>query len=193
MPKNNDAIHNVKNSDRPLHRRRIVILNPETLSAEKSVEASNLGTKRSVTIPRTIIVRASAERCFRLITKQLEETPHWDPTIMWVNPISIKHVHVGSMSRVTFALDGVREEAVAMVRSFRPNRAILWTSNHSCQLQEEWHLKPEPHGTVVTVILGYSPTGWLLGRLVDKLHMRNKIEEAVVKMLDGLKTAAEES
>lgn len=112
---------------------------------------------------------------------------------MWVNPISTKHVRVGSMSRVTFSLDGTREEAVAMIRSFRPNRAILWTSNHSTQLQEEWQLQPEPHGTVVTVTLGYNPTGWVLGRLADKLVLRNKVERSVSEMLERLRAAAEAS
>ena len=150
-----------------------------------------VGGKRSTTITQSIIIRAPAERCFELITKQLEETPDWDPTIMWVNPISLKHVRVGSMSRVTFSLDGTREEAVAMIRSFRPNRAILWTSNHSTQLQEEWQLQPEAHGTVVTVSVGYNTTGWLFGRLADKMVMRNKIQKSVTEMMERLKATAE--
>ena len=150
-----------------------------------------VGAKRSTTITEGIIVRAPAERCFDLITKQLEETPDWDPTIMWVNPISLKHVRVGSMSRVTFSLDGTREEAVAMIRSFRPNKAILWTSNHSTRLQEEWHLQPEAHGTLVTVTIGYNPTGWLIGRLTDRMVMRNKVQKSVSEMLRRLKATAE--
>jgi len=169
-----------------------VELAPEAFSREKSLSKSTPGAKRATTITRTIFIRAPAERCFDLITRQLEETPGWDPTIMWVNPISQKHVRVGSMSRVTFSLDGTTEEAVAMIRSFRPNRAILWTSNHSTQLQEEWQLQPAvPNGTVVTVTLGYNPTRWLLGRLTDKVVMRNKVEKAVSEMLDRLRAAAE--
>jgi len=171
---------------------RIVELAPEAFSSESaSGTGGTLGGKRATKITQSIVVRASAERCFELITKQLEETPDWDPTIMWVNPISLKHVRVGSMSRVTFSLDGTREEAVAMIRSFRPNRAILWTSNHSTQLQEEWQLQPEPYGTVVTVTVGYNPTGWILGRLTDKMVMRNKVDKSVSEMLQRLKTAAE--
>lgn len=171
---------------------RIVELAPEAFSREKSFSKSTLGTKRATTITQTIFVAAPAERCFDLITKQLEETPGWDPTIMWVNPISLKHVRVGSMSRVTFNLDGATEEAVAMIRSFRPNRAILWTSNHSTQLQEEWQLQPAvPHGTLVTVTLGYNPTGWLLGRLTDRIVMRNKVDKSVSEMLERLKAASE--
>ncbi|MFC1925808.1 SRPBCC family protein [Chloroflexota bacterium] len=111
---------------------------------------------------------------------------------MWVNPISIKYVHVDSMSRVTFSLDGTAEEAVTVIRSYSPNKAILWSSNHSMQLQEKWHLWPEPDGTLIDVVLGYDPTGWILGRLADKLLMRNKMKEAVLKMLDRLKAVAEQ-
>ena len=170
---------------------RIVELAPEALSNEKSARKDKPGTKRATTITQSIFIKAPAECCIDLITKQLEETPGWDPTITWVNPISQKHVRVGSMSRVTFSLDGTTEEAVAMIRSFRPNRSILWTSNHSTQLQEEWQLQPESDGTTVTVTLGYNPTGWLLGRLTDRMVMRNKVEKAVSEMLDRLRAAAE--
>ena len=183
----------MKKETRQPIQRRIVKLAPEALSGEGRAGYVGLNTKRTVTISRSMFVLAPAERCFELITKQLEETPDWDPTIMWVNPISLKHVRVGSMSRVTFSLDGTREEAVAVIRSFNPNRAILWTSNHSTQLQEEWQLQPEPHGTLVSVTLGYNPVGWLLGRITDRMLVRNKVEKAVEEMLERLKTAAERS
>ncbi len=171
--------------------RRIVELGPDTLSDKRWAKTDKLDMKRAVTIKRSIIIRASAERCFEFISKQLEETPDWDPTLMWVNPVTLKHTRVGSMSRVNFSLDGVREEAVAMVRSFRPNRSLLWTTNHSNQLQERWELQPEPHGTLVTVILGYNTRGWIFGRLADRIHLRGKVEKAVTEMLAKLKIAAE--
>jgi len=181
----------MKKRERRAPQRRIIELGPEAHSDRKWVDAGKLGTKRATTITQSTVIRAPIEHCFELVAKQLEETPHWDPTIIWVNPISLKHVRVGSMSRVTFSLNGSREEAAAMIRSFRPNRAILWTSNHSSQLQEEWQLQPEPHGTVVTVTLGYNPGGWVLGWLADKILKKNKIEKAVSEMLKRLKAAAE--
>jgi uncharacterized membrane protein len=181
----------VKKEVKQTRNRRIVELGPDTLSDKHWAKAENLDMKRSVTIKRSIIIRASAERCFEFISRQLEETPDWDPTLMWVNPVTIKHTRVGSMSRVNFSLDGVREEAVAMVRSFRPNRSLLWTTNHSNQLQERWELQPEPHGTLVTVTLGYNTRGWIFGRLADRLHLRGKVEKAVTEMLEKLKTSAE--
>ena len=95
------------------------------------------------------------------------------------------------MSRVTFNFRGVIEEAVAMIRSYHPNRALFWTSTHSSQLQEEWRFSLEPHGTVVTVTLGYNPGGWALGRLMEKVMMKGKVEEVVSEMLAGLKAALE--
>lgn len=183
----------MKKEERRAPHRRIVSLGPETLSrsGDQLSDSDKLGMKRATTITRSTIIRAPAERCFELISKQLEETPHWDPTIMWVNPIMKKHIRVGSMSRVNFSLDGVREEAVAMIRSYKPNKSLLWTSNHSSQLQEQWHLEPEPHGTVVTVTLGYNPSGWVFGRLADKVFTKGKVEKAVSEMLERLKIAAE--
>ena len=112
---------------------------------------------------------------------------------MWVNPIITNHIRVGSMSRVNFNLHGVREEAVAMIRSFKPNRSLLWTSNHSNQLQEQWHLEPDPHGTLVTVTLGYNPIGWIFGWLVDRIFMKRKLEKAITEMMERLKITVEGS
>ena len=167
------------------------MLGPETLSNKGSTEALRLDKKKAVAISRSTFIRAPAERLFEIISKQLEETPDWDPTMTWVDPISKKHVLVGSMSRVTFSLDGTIEEAVAMIRSVKPNRALLWTSNHSSQLQEEWQLQPEPLGTVITVTLSYNPGGRLLGRLTDRLLVRGKVEKAVEEMLERLRAATE--
>lgn len=175
--------------------RRIVSLGPDTFSGsgDHLADSGKLGMKRTTTITRTTIIHASAERCFEFIAKQLEETPQWDPTIMWVNPIITKHIRVGSMSRVNFSLDGVREEAVAMIRSYKPNKSLLWTSNHSSQLQEQWYLEPEPHGTLVTVTLGYNPSGWVFGRLADRIFMKGKVEKAISEMLERLKITVESS
>lgn len=171
--------------------RRIVGLAPEAHLDSNTVDTANLGTKRIITITESTVIKAAIERCFEFISTQLEETPHWDPTIMLVHSISSKHVRVGSMSRVTFNFRGVIEEAVAMIRSFQPNKSILWTSNHSRQLQEEWHLRPEPYGTVVTITLGYNRGGWAFGYLIETIMMKNKVKKDVSEMLERLKLAIE--
>ena len=171
--------------------RRIVELGPDTLSDKSCALSDKLDMKRAVTIKRSISIRASAEHCFEFISKQLEEKPDWDPILTWVNPITLKYTRVGSMSRVNFSLDGLREEAVAMIRFFRPNRSLLWTSNNSNQLQEHWELQPEPYGTLVNVTLGYNTGGWIFGWLADRIHLRSKVEKAVTEMLEKLKIAAE--
>jgi len=185
----------VKKESKRLHQKRIVSLGPEMLceSEDQLAKSGKLGMKRKTNITRTTIIRASAEHCFEFIASQLDETPDWDPTIQWVTPITKKHTRVGSMSRVNFSLDGVREEAVVIVRSFKPNRSLLWTSNHTSQLQEQWCLEPESHGTLVTVTIGYNPGGWVFGRLTDKLFMKGKVEKAVSEMLKRLKAAVESS
>lgn len=171
---------------------RIVALGPESLSG-KAVDSGNVSMKRATTITRSISIKATAEHCFDLITRQLEEKPDWDPTIMWVNPINMRQTRVGSMSKVTFLLDGIKEEAIAVIRSFQPNKSILWTSNNSTQLQEHWDLQVEKYGTLVSVTIGYNPIGWIIGRLTDRLFMRGKIEKAISEMLIRLKKAAEEA
>lgn len=172
---------------------RIVQLGPETFSKDESAKSIRLDGKRAVTIVRSTFVRASAERSFLIISKQFEETPGWDPTVMWVEPICVKHVGVGSMSRVTFTFEGTTEEAIAMIRSVKPNRAIMWTSTHSSGLREEWQLQPATLGTVITVTLSYNPGGWFLGRFTDRIVMRKKVERTVEEMMKRLGEVVENS
>lgn len=172
-------------------RPRIVQLGPDSLMNNNPLEPAALSIKRTVNITQNTVIRAPIDRCFEFIDKQLIQTPHWDPTIKWVDPISVKHVRVGSMSRVTFDFRGVIEEAVVMIRSFSPNRTVFWTSTHSSQLQELWRLESEALGTVVTLTMGYNPGGWAIGHLLDRLMMKSKVEKAVSEMLEGLKLAVE--
>ena len=171
--------------------RRIVGLTPEAHLDSNFADADKLGTKRAITVIQSIVINASTERCFEFVSKQLEETPHWDPTIMHVHSISSKHVRVGYMSRVNFNFRGTIEEATVMIRSFQPNKAISWTSTHSSQLQEKWHFQPDPYGTLVTITLGYNRSGWFFGRLIEKTMMKNKVRKDVLDMLDQLKLAIE--
>lgn len=168
-------------------------LAPEALSNDRPVKSGRLGSRRSVTITRSTIIKAPVEACFDRVTRQLEETPQWDPTMTCVYPLVVRHVRVGSMSRVTFSLNGSREEAVVLVRAFCPNRSLLWTSTHSTQLQEEWQVRPLPFGTMVVVTLGYNFFGGLAHRLSDKVAQRRKVEKAVDEMLCRLKELLEES
>lgn len=172
---------------------RIVQLGPDTLSNHETQDTPPPGKNNVTRIVRSISIRAPLERCFELITRQLEKTPDWDPMIMQVDPISIKHVRVGSMSRVAFNLSDANafEEAIAMIRFFRPNKAISWASTHSTRLQEEWQVQHQPSGTIVTLILGYNPTGSLLRRLASRISLRRQLEKAVSETLENLKATAE--
>jgi len=179
-----------KGKGHPL-RRRIVGLAPKAHSDSNSVDADKPGTKRVITVIQSIVINATTERCFEFVSKQLEETPHWDPTIMHVHSISSKYIRVGYMSRVNFNFHGKIEEATVMIRSFQPNKVISWTSTHSSQLQEEWHFQSAPHGTVVTINLGYNRGGWFFGRLIEKIMMKNKVKKDVSEMLGQLQLAIE--
>ena len=172
-------------------RPRIVQLAPETLSKEELVDEEKLSTRRATSVSRSIVIQASAERCFGIISRQLQRSPDWDPAILAVNPVSSNQPRVGFMSQIAFRLNGVRHEAIAMIRTYRPNRTILWTSNHRTHLQEEWQLRPESHGTEIAVTVAYNPVGWMLGRLSDRLFVRGKVEKAVSEMLLRLKAVAE--
>ena len=170
---------------------QIIVNSPQSLSEEMAETAASVGSKRSSGVTMSTHIKAPVEVCFDLVTKQLEEAPRWDPTIRWVVPISREYIGVGSKSRVTFDLAGSIEEAVVVVRSFVPNRVLMWTSNHSSQLQEEWHFGRASDGTFVMVTLNYNPYGGLLKHLARWMRMRSQVKPTVSEMLRRLKMAAE--
>ena len=69
-----------KDKKRPLQP-RIVELGPESFKDDSASSKPKSGSKRSVNITRSIVVRVPVERCFKVIDRQLEETPYWDPII----------------------------------------------------------------------------------------------------------------
>jgi uncharacterized membrane protein len=99
---------------------------------------------------------------------------------------------VGSRSRFIFDLAGSTEESVVVLRSIIPNKAIVWTSDHRTQLQEEWYFRRKADGTtMVTVTLRYNQPGWLMKYLVRRTKLHSQLERAVSEMLRRLKMAAE--
>jgi len=173
---------------------QIIVRNPYYLSEEMTKIVARGKSKYFSKVTDSTHIKAPVEVCFDLVARQLEEIPNWDPTIRWVMPISHEYVRVGSKSRVTFNLSGSIEEATVVLRSYVPNKVIVWSSNHSNQLQEQWQFRGEyNNSTLVMVTLGYNPyRGWF--KYFNRwARMNGQIEKAVSVMLGRLKSVAEMS
>jgi uncharacterized membrane protein len=135
-------------------------------------------------------IGAPAERCFKIIAGQLEETPQWDPMILRVKPVSVSRRQIGATSRLIFDLGGRRLEPLALISVWRPNQAVAWISNDKPRVTEDWHLERRPNGTMVSFILRYTGHS-VIDRLIDKLGRRKRVEQAVNEMLSRFKALAE--
>ena len=187
----NLAVTASSNSISPI-RPQIITHSSKSLPKEMTMFVAKGGHKRFSKVTVLTYIKVPLEVCFDLVTKQLEETPEWDPTIRWVVPICHEYIRVGNKSRVTFDLAGSIEEAIVVLRSFVPNKVIMWTSNHSNQLQEQWQFGREPNSsTLVTVSLSYNPyRGWF--KYFNRwARMNGQIERVVSEMLRRLKITAE--
>ena len=187
----NLAVTERPDSIRPVHQ-RIITHNPYSSSEEMIMIFTGGGTRRLSRVTAFTKIRASVEVCFDMVTRQLEGDPRWDPTIKWVVPVSCESIGVGSKSRVTFDIADSIEEATVILCSFVPNKVIMWTSDHSTQLQEEWSFGTETDNcTSVMVTLSYNPyRGWLK-YFSRRARVNGQIELTVLKMLRRLKMAAE--
>lgn len=173
-------------------RHQIITHSPYSPSKKMTMIVAREGAKQFSKVTVFTKIKAPVEVCFDLVAKQLEEVPRWDPIIKWVVPISHDYTQVGSKSQVTFDLAGSIEEAEVVLQSFVPNRVIIWTSDHSTRLQEEWRFEREPdYGTHVMVTLSYNPyRGWL--KYFSKwTRVSSQIELAASEMLGRLKRVAE--
>ena len=88
-------------------------------------------------------------------------------------------------------LHGLRE-AITTIHSFVPNRVLIWTSDHSNQLQEEWQFRNAPDCTVVMLTLSYDPMGkGLFKYLTGRNQLHNQVDKAVSEILERLKRVTE--
>ena len=170
------------------------MVSPSTRPVESAPLPSGvakLQLDRAVLISKEIPIAAPVEFCFDILTKQLEQTPQWDPIVINARPVSKVRGRIGATSQVTLNLGGKELESLAMISRYHPNRAISWVLSKKPKVMEDWRLEPRSHGTLVGVTVAREVGGWIIGRLLDKIMRRKKVEDDLTKMLTQLKRAVE--
>lgn len=175
-----------------LSRPRPALRNPLSLPWDMTKCVDRSRWKRSSSVIMSNYIDAPVEVCFDLVAGQLQEFPGWDPIIKSVRPIAYEYDGVGSKSLVIFDLAGSVEEAITTVRCFVPNKIMMWTSDHSNQLQEKWEFKSAPDRTTVVLTLSYDPMGrGLFKYLTGWNQLHDHVDRAVSEMMGRLKKVAE--
>jgi hypothetical protein len=147
----------------------------------------------TVLTSKEIFVAAPVELCFNVLASQLEKLPEWDPTVIDVKPASEVRRQIGARTEVTLSLGGRKLQALAIVSRYQPNRAIGWVLTGKPRIREDWRLELRPQGTLVGVTVAREVGGWIIGRLLDKIMRRKKVEDDLTKMLSRFKAAVESS
>ena len=182
-----------KTSRRPKHP---TIVSPSSKIAQTAplpAGAVKFQPDRTVLTSKEIFVAAPVELCFNALASQLERPPEWDPTVIDVKPISEVRRQIGARSEVTLSLGGRKLQALAMVSRYHPSRAISWVLTGKPRIREDWRLELRPRGTLVGVTVAREVGGWIIGRLLDKIMRRKKVEDDLSKMLTRFKAAVESS
>jgi uncharacterized membrane protein len=166
------------------------VVSPSNKSVERTPLPSGvakLDPDKSVINSKSIFIEASAETCFEILVRQLEQPPQWDPMIVHAWPASDIRGRIGATSQLTLNLGGKKVEAQAMISRYHPNRAISWVSAGKPKVREDWRLEQKPNGTLVGVTLAREVGGWVIGRMLHKITRQKKIEHDLDRMLAQLK------
>jgi uncharacterized membrane protein len=172
----------------------IVSPSPKTKQAAPlPAGAAKFQPDRTVLTSKEIFVAAPVELCFDVLASQLERPPEWDPTVIDVKPVSEVRRQIGARAEVTLSFGGRKLQALAMVSRYHPNRAVSWFLTGRPRIREDWRLELRPRGTLVGVTVAREVGGWAIGRLLDKIMRRKKVEDDLSKMLTRFKAAVESS
>jgi hypothetical protein len=163
----------------------------ETQGTSLPVKVAKLDPGRTILISKDIRIAALPERCFNTITRQLEQTPRWDPLISDARPVSNVRGRIGATSDVTLNLGGKQHQSVAMISQYRPNHAISWIFSNKAKVMEGWQVEPKASGAVVSVTLAREVAGGAIGRFLYKITRWKRVEQDLNKTLVYLKAVLE--
>ena len=152
---------------------------------------AKLDPDKTVIATKEIFIEAPAKHCFDTLSKQLEQTPQWDPIIVDASPVSDNRRQTGAASKLILDLGGRRLASQAVVLRYRPNGSLSWVLCERPKVREDWRLEPKPRGTLVRVNLAQELNGWALGRFIYKVIHGNRVEQDLNTMLVQLKAAIE--
>lgn len=176
--------------------KRPTVVSPSPKMAQTtplSAEVTKFQPDGTVLTSKEILVAAPVELCFNILANKLERLPEWDPTVIYVKPVSEVRKQIGARSEVILSLGGRRLQALAMVSRYQPNRAIGWVITGKPKIREDWRLEPRSQGTLVGVTVAREVGGRVLVRLLDKIMHRKKVEDDLTKILTRFKVTVESS
>lgn len=156
-------------------------------------EVTKFQPDKTVFTSKEILVAAPVELCFNILANKLERLPEWDPTVIYVKPVSEVRRQIGARSEVILSLGGRRLQALAVISRYQLNRAIVWVITGKPKIREDWRLEPSSQGTLVGVTVAREVGSRVIERFLDKIMYRKKVENDLTKMLTRLKVTVESS
>lgn len=144
------------------------------------------------TLEHEIRIGASKERVFATLAN-LELVQEYNPSVLSAKYISTEHRGVGAARECDLGSDGgmIRER----VTGFEDGKAIsMELYEHNWPLKSmHWTTRVEPDGTgtLVTQSLDYEVKFGLIGALLDKLAMKNKMNTNMNVVFDSMKAYIE--
>lgn len=182
-----------KKSKQQQQQRHISTPSANTIEASHTLPtaAKVLSDKETVEVSNHLIVQAPVEHCFNILAGQLEEPPKWDPMVVDVKPLSPRRRQTEATSLITFRLGRKEVKTLAMISSYRPNRAIGWVSSDRPRVREDWRLEPGPNGTTISITLSYDAPRWFVAGFLDRLMRQKRVLRDLNRMLGGFREEAE--
>jgi len=82
-------------------------------------------------------------------------------------------------------------KVVCEMRQSEANRRISFKTVEGMRIEGTWLLEPTKKGTKLTAAIEYTPPGWILGLILDKLKIEKEMRRMYTESLQKLKKTLE--
>lgn len=138
-----------------------------------------------------IKINAPVEKVWQVLAN-LEAVQHYNPLVKGAHYVSPNKEGVGATRYCDFKPKGFSKERVI---EWKPKEVLgleIAESSWPMKFSRWWtRLKPEAGGTLVTQDLEYEVKWGVIGKIMNALMMRGKLDKVVAEVFQGLKQFVE--
>ena len=132
-------------------------------------------------IERKITISAPVKKVFEYI-KDPKMTPEWLPGMIETKDIVQTKEGVGSTHNWVYKMSGMTFEGKNITDEFIEDKKIVIRSEGSIKTLWNWDFKPHDDGTRLELLLEYSVPMPVLGKLAEKIVLKQNEKEADIAM-----------
>ncbi len=129
------------------------------------------------TVERTVVINAPVERVFNYVADPTND-PEWIPSAIESKVVTPTVAGVGSTSRWTYKVLGIRLEGTGVCTEYVPNERLVTESKGGVVSTWTYTFEPHEEGTRLTLVIDYTVPIPVLGKFAEALVLGQIEREA---------------